>query len=1085
MSSITSRTRRVSLVLAAVAALLPHAEAQQLATAGIYGDVLDAQGGAIPDARVTLTDIARNQDRVASTNGSGQFAFPLIPIGAYRLRVEKAGFHVFEQSGIVLEVNDNRKIDVTLEVGQISEKVTVEAAPAAVETSNATLKSVIDGKRIVELPLNGRNVASLTGLVAGVVPVGVSAGDSKDPAGASTFSVNGSRQNNIKFTLDGGDNQDNLQNANLPFPFPDAVAEFSVQTSNAGTEIGKSSAGAVNVVTKSGTNEYHGDGFWFIRNTDLNASSYFLHQSDQLKRNQAGGTLGGPIVRNKLFFFAGYQQTWIRTSPTESKTLTMPAAYRTGDFSSLLTQAKPVIVKDPVTGTPFPNNMIPQNRLSPAAEALLKYSPAPGPDGYNHWTVRTPGNDLEAIGRIDYRLSERHSFTARYYQNNTVNSRTIDPNDIHTVSNSESSYSNNAVLGYTFVATPALLSETHASVARVLGVRSNAFPKTIADFGVAVNPDSNQISVSINGTSGLSISTSNPPARFVRTNIGVDHSWNWIKGRHNLSWGVNLMASRYNETNTYQGSGAYGFNGRYSGFDQADYILGLMSSFQQSNGEIEYRRDHYYGFFFGDTFRLTQRLTLTYGLRWEPFFPITDLNDREVQFNQAAYNQGAVSQRYVNAPIGLLYPGDSFNGHTIPKGGVDAGKNQLAPRIGLAWDVTGDGKTSMRLGYGIYYDSSELYLLNNMNLQAPFSFSVSFTDGLFDNPFAGRENLNVFPYAGDFNKNSPFQIPFSAVTYLPTWRQPYTQNWNFTLEHSFASWVAQASYVGTKGTNLVGNGNLNPPIYNYSLTLQQNQSTINQRRPLPQYQDITDLFTGLNSIYNGLQLSLRKRFSHGFSVQTAYTFSKAIDVISKNAQVTSLNVANPFNYNMSRGASDYDRTNVFTGSYVWTLPNPKTPFGARWLGAVIDGWEWSGIVTLATGTPFGINSTNDAMAGAGTPQGLLVGDLSLPSGRSRGAEISQFFNTAAVAQALPGTWGDIGRNVLRNPDSSNVDTRISRIIPLKFRETASLQCLFEAFSALNHPQLAAPDNRLGRSTFGQVTTVNGQRVLQLGLKLSF
>jgi hypothetical protein len=596
-----------------------------------------------------------------------------------------------------------------------------------------------------------------------------------------------------------------------------------------------------------------------------------------------------------------------------------------------------------------------------------------------------------------------------------------------------------------------------------------------------VHPTSNQISVSINGTSGLSLSTSNPPALFARTNLELTHSWNWIKGRHNVSWGADVMTSRYNEYNTFQGSGAYSFNGRFSGFDQADYVLGLLSSFNQSNGELEFRRYHYFGLFAADTFRVTRRLTLTYGLRWEPYFPLTDLNDREVQFSQADYLKGTVSTRYVNAPPGLYYPGDSPNGRTIPKGGVSAGKDQIAPRIGVAWDVNGDGKTSMRAGYGIYYDTTEMYVLNNMNDQTPFSFTVSFQNGLFDRPFQGRDNLNVFPYSGDFQRNSAFQIPTAAVVYEPTWRQPYTQNWNYTLERSFGSWLAQASYVGTKATDLIANRDLNAPIYDYTQSLKANQASINQRRPRQQFQSMTSIFTGLNSIYNGMQLSLKKRFARSFSVQAAYTWSRAIDYLSKNAQITSLNIQNPFNWQMTRGPSDYDRTHLFTGSYVWSLPGPKE----RWLAAIAGGWQWSGIVSLATGTPFGITSTNDAMAGAGTAFAAATGSLSLPSGRSRGAEIAQWFNSAAVAQADAGTFGSLGRNVLRNPDISNFDTRISRVVPLRFRETATLQMLFEAFSALNHPQLAAPDNRLGRSTFGQVTTVNGTRVLQFGLKLGF
>jgi hypothetical protein len=1058
----------------------PAVRAQQAGTAGIYGAVQDAQGAVVPGAHVTLVDVARNQDRTASSNAEGLYSFPALPVGDYRVRVSHPGFHTFDQAGIHLEVNDNRKVDVKLEIGEVSTKVQVEAAAVAVVTSSATLKSVVDSKQIVELPLNGRNVAILAALTPGVVSTGVSGGSSKDSAGSVGLAVNGGRPNTVRFTLDGGDNEDNLQNENMPFPFPDAVEEFSVQTSNAAADTGKSSGGSVNVVTRSGTNTLHANAFWFIRNTNLNAQNFFSHQSDNLKRNQAGGTVGGPVVKNRLFFFGGFQETWLRTSPTDSKTLTMPASYRSGDFSSLLKQSKPVIINDPSTNQPFPGNIIPQTRLSPAAQALLKYSPPPAADGFDHWRVATPSDYREYIGRMDYRLSERHTFSGRYYQNDTENDRAINPSDINTVANSESTYAKNATVGYTFLATPTLLSDTQLTVARTVGLRSNTFDKTIADFGVDVHPTSNQISVSINGTSGLSLSTSNPPARFARTNLELQHNWHWISGRHSFSWGADILLSRYNEYNAFQGSGAYSFNGRFSGFDQADFVLGLMSSFSQSNGELEFRRYHYLGFYAADTYRLTKRITLNYGLRWEPYFPITDVNDREVQFSQPDYLRGTVSTRYVNAPPGLYYPGDSPNGRGISKGGTDASKKQFGPRLGIAWDVTGDQKTSFRAGYGVFYDTAELYLYNNMNLQAPFSFSVAFQNGTFDKPYLGRENLNVFPYSGDFSRTSPFQTPFAAVVLQPAWQQPYTQNWNTTLEHSFGPWLASISYVGTKSTHLVGNADINAPIYNYSLPLKTNQGTINARRPRQEFQGITTIFTGLNSIYNGLQLSARKRFSRGFTVQANYTWSHALDELSKNAQVTSDNVQNPFNWRMARGSSDFDRTHLFTASYVWNLPGPKSP-----LGLFIANWQWSGILSAATGTPFGVNSTNDSMAGAGTAFAVATGDINLPDGRSRGQQIAQWFNTAAITQAADGTFGSLGRNVLRNPGTSNFDTRLSRLFPLKTKESANLQFLFEAFSVLNHPQLGAPDNRLGRSTFGMITSASGNRVLQFGLKLGF
>lgn len=1062
--------------------------AQQSGTAGIYGSVVDPQGAAIPGAKVTLTHLERNQDREATTNEAGQYVFPLIPIGNYRLRAQNPGFKVFEQTGILLQVNDNLKIDVPLEIGDITTRVQVEAAGATVETSSATIRNVVDGKRVLELPLNGRNVLELGLLVPGVINAGRAlTGSAKSPADMQQFSINGSRQDTTKFTLDGGDNQDNLTNVNSPYPFPDAVEEFSVQTSNMGAEIGKSSSGAINVVTKSGTNEFHGSGFWFVRNYNLNATSYFLHQSDNLKRNQLGGAFGGPIKKDKLFFFGGVQRTWYRTIPTESRALTMIPSHRSGDFSDLLKLSKPVTLLDPTTGQPFANNQIPSSRFSAPSQNLLKDSPLPGPDGFTRWSAATQEDPREYILRVDWRPNARHNILGRYLQNSDPSVYNFVPGNLHSVNNTQSSYSKNATLGYTLVLSPSLIADTHLTMSRTVGTRWNFWPKTIADYGAKVAVTSNQISVSINGTSGLSLSTVNPPATFARTNFEWTHAWRWIKGKHNLVGGVDLMFSRYNEYNAYHASGVFNFNGRYTGYDQADYMLGLLSAFDQSNGEIEFRRYHYQGFYFNDAFRLTRRLTLNYGLRWEPYTPMTDLKDREVQFRIDDYNKGTRSQRYVNAPRGLYYPGDKVSGdYIIPKAGTEASKKQFAPRIGLAWDITGDGKTSLRAGYGIFYDVPMMYALNNMNLQTPFSFTVAFTDGVFDDPYRGRQNVNLFPFSGDFDKNSPFQSPTSANVYQPRIKLPYVQNWNVTLERSIATWMFKASYVGSKGSQLNGDIEINPPIYNYSLTLNQNRANVNQRRPMKEFSSVSSIFHGLNSNYNSLQTFVNKRFSRGFSVQVAYTFSKAIDYRSSNNEATTGGVWNPFNWRMQRGPSDYDRAHRFIGSFVWSLPKLGKALNSRPLGAITDDWQLSGIYSAVTGGPLSFTSTNDAMAGAGTALAEIVGNLYLPTDRSRDEKFKQYFNTAAVAQAKEGTWGSAGRGILRGPGGSGTDVSMTRIIPLKFiRETMNITFRAEFFSLFNHPQIGGPDTRLGRSTFGQITGVGGTRVLQFSLKIGF
>ncbi|HYM13316.1 MAG TPA: carboxypeptidase regulatory-like domain-containing protein [Bryobacterales bacterium] len=1089
-------SRVYNFVLLSVAAVLLCAArpafGQAGASAGIYGSVTDSQGAVIPGAKVTLLQVATNQARTATANEAGEFLFPLLAVGEYQISVEQPGFKKYEQTGLRLQVNDNVKVDVRLEVGEVSTQVVVESTAATVETSNATIKEVVDSRRVVDLPLNGRNLADLTLLVPGVQPVGAPNGDaglnSYSAPGVKALSVNGSRQNQIKYTLDGGDNSDNLFNGNMAFPFPDAVQEFSMVTSNAGLEVGKSSAGTVNIVTKSGTNQIHGDAFEFIRNTDLNANDFFSRFPDGLQRNQGGVTAGGPIIKNKLFLFAGYQRTWLRQVAGNGSGVTMAVPFRTGDFSTLGT-----VIKDPQTGQPFPGNIIPQSRFSPAAQNLLQFTPPPGPDGLVHYSLRTTADTSDYVTRGDYRINDHHSIVARFFQEDYNQLTPMVPNDILTVRTGIDAPTTSATLGYTYVVSPSLVSDTHISVAREVGNRTMPFPKSIADLGVAIHPQSNEINLHLTGASGLNLSTNLKPAEFARTNIELTHSWQWIHGRHSVTWGGELMFSRYNEYNPNSAAGIFQFNGRYTGSDQADYILGLMSSFRQGNGEIEFRRIHYQGFYGGDTFRVTPRLTLNFGLRWEPFTPLTDLLNRQDQFIKSMYQAGVGSPHFVNAPAGTFYPGDKLpNGYVVPKAGTEGSFLDISPRFGFAYDLKGDGKTSIRGGYGLFYDTPETWMYNNMNDYTPFAFSVRFSDGYFDDPYAGRRNLNIFPYSGDFNPKIPYQLPFNFDSLEHQMKPPYTQNWNLTIERKLGSdWLLRVGYVGTKTTHLMIGYDQNAPIYNFSQTLSQNLDTIDQRRPLsPLYGYIFTMGHPLGQFYNGLEVSINKRFTRGFSVLGSYTWSKNLDYVSSNNDLEDSTIQSPFNFNHSRGPADSDHPQRFVGSFVWDLPDPGKPTGLKLLSAVFGNWQMSGIETLQSGRPFTVFSSGDRSGGAACggncdSYGDLTGNLSLTGG-SRGQQIAQYFNTSAVAQAAPGTFGTLGRNILRGPNFKNTDLSVARSFPLPFREGLKIQFRTEFFNLFNRPDLGQPNATIGNRTFGVITsTTSNPRILQMSLKVEF
>jgi hypothetical protein len=1058
-------------------------------TAAIFGGVSDTQGAAIPGASVTLISTGTSQVRKVATDESGQYLFPSLPIGSYSIIVEQPAFKRYERTGILLQANDNVKVEVALEVGDIKTTVSVDAAASQVEVRSSTIKETVDRARVVELPLNGRNAADLALLATGVTAFSSNMGDissSWRPRGTKEFSVNGSRNNNVRFTLDGGANMDTLMNTNLPFPFPDAVQEFSVETSNMSLDQGNSSAGAVNVVTKSGTNQIHGDAFWFVRNTQLNASNFFSRQQDQLKRNQAGFTLGGPLRKNKLFAFGGYQQLWIRTASGATRVQTLTAAERRGDFSS-----NSITIYDPQNGQPFAGNMIPQNRLSPGALKLLTVSPLPDPDGYTRYTVATPSNEKQYIGRLDYVVNDKQSVAFRVFEQHQNDPFHSPPDNIHAGRVQGYQDTRNATLSHNFMIGPRLMAHSQISGMHQVSQSISDFDKSVRDFGLNVYAASNDVAINMTN-SGASIS-SDPKVGFNRSSEEILHDWSWTKGAHTFNWGAQFAWSQYNEDTVFHSSGYWTFDGHVTGsgsrpgFDRADFMLGRLSSFTQNNGELENRRQFTKGLFFGDVWRVSRRLTVNFGLRWEPFDFISDTKDRNQTFDVGNYQKGIRSKVFLNAPPGLLFAGDDNpRGGKMPESVAAKDYNNLAPRLGFAWDPFGDGKTALRGGYGIYYDAPLLWVSNNANNVSPFSYSVLFFDGQLENPYLGHEKSNRFPLTS-FGPDSPFDSPLETIVVDGKWVTSYTQQWNITLERELLRDTRlRMAYVGTQSVHLKGEYDQNAPIYNPNRTLAQNRATIDDRRPIQGFSRIDRFFHGLNASYNALQVSLDKRYSHGFTILTSYTWSKALDYQSRNQAAQDAPLSIPFNFFLGHGPTTADRRHRLVSSYVWDLPGASRGAVAK---AITRDWKFSGILTLQSGRFFTIGATGDPLAGiSGARVDLMgAGNPVLPTNRSKGEKIAQYFDKTRFVNPAPNTLGTLGRNVLEGPGFANFDVSMMKGFRLPMLGESGLgQFRFEAFNLFNRTNFGQPNTGITNSNFGRLTGTDGNpRILQLALKIVF
>lgn len=1075
--------------------LLPVAFPQARDTASVFGSVADSQGAVIPTARVMLTNTATGVTRSTVTDANGGFLVSLLPVGSYTVTVEQVGFRKNERRGVILQANENVRIDVTLDLGSVQETVTVSGLASTVETRAATLNHTVDSKRIVDLPLNGRNPADLVLLAPGVASgasnnTGDVGGSAWRPKGQKEITVNGSRNNNLRYTLDGGTNMDDLVNQNLDFPFPDAVQEFSAQTSNMGVEHGGLSGGALNVVTRSGTNSLHGDVFWFLRNTALNATNFFSRQQDQLKRNQFGFTLGGPFVKNKLFGFAGFQRLTIRQAPGDSRNQTLTAAERRGDFSAL-----PFTLYDPLTpGRAFPNNMIPASRFSPAALKLLSLSPLPDADGFVRYTINQPENGLQGIGKLDYVPGTRHNLVFRVFESDTNQPFHSPQDNIHAARYSGYRDSRSATLGHTFVYSASTIIHTQLTGAHQLASIATDFPYTTADLGVKLTAMGNHVDISLT-QSGVAFNAPLHQIRFGRGSIELQHDWSQARGNHALVWGVNIVRKRFNNNTLFHSSGQFQFDGHatgfgnQSGYDRADFLLGAFSFFTQNSGEFEQRRGTQTGWYFGDTWRVRPGLTLNFGLRYEPYGLFEDLLDRNQTFDLAANRAGIRSSIYTNALPGLFYRGDKRppgygGGDTFGKTVADPDRNNFAPRIGFAWDVFGNGKTSLRGGYAIFYDAPSLNAQNDANNVTPFSYSVEYNDGSFDNPFLGREAQNIFPVSAAV-KDVPYPTPLFTMVLDKKFITPYTQNWSLTLERELASsMVVRFGYVGTKGTHLTSNYDQNAPIYNPGLSLTENRATINERRPVQDFQTIYRWMHGLNSNYNALQVSFDKRYSKGFTVSSSYTWAKNLDYVSRNGFGGSFGINNPFDFFFSYGLSDLNREHRFVNSFVWDMPRFRRGSAVE---TAFGNWRLSGITTLQSGRPFSIGASNNPAAGAGSARADLVGEgyPVLDPGRSKGEKLNAYFDVRRFVNPAPNTYGTLGRNALIGPGFANVDASLSKGWRLPFLgEQGLVEYRFEAFNLFNATHLGIPVTGITNPNFGKITGTDGDpRILQMALKV--
>jgi hypothetical protein len=1078
------------------------------ATAQISGTVRDQTGAVLPGVEVKATQTDTGLSRTAVTNESGSYVLSNLPLGPYRLDAALPGFRTFVQTGIVLQVNSSPSINPVLEVGQVSEQIEVQADAALVETRSAGVGQVVENARILELPLNGRQVQELIVLAGAATPSGNAGGQRNPLVTGEGVSVAGGSERSLNFTLDGANHNNPFNNSNMSMPFPDAMQEFKVETSATTAQNGTKSAGTVSLVTKSGTNEFHGDIFEFVRNGVFNARNAFALERDSLKRNQFGGTLGGPALRNKLFFFAGYQGTLTRQDPESTISFVPTAAMFAGDFTAF---ASPACNRGRqiTLAAPFINNRVDPALFSPAAVRLAKMlRTSSDPCGQ---IVR--GNLIRedrhmAVARMDYQWSAAHSLFGRYLFENQVS-----PSDYHItgdllgVDNETDAQNDSFTLGITSLYGSNVVHSVRLTGNHWLGGRIG-LPYSVSwpDLGVKMYTHFKRIAATVSG--GPSVQ-SGGGGKSTLALFGINDDFSVISGNHQLGFGAQLSAYWANSYSDYYSYGRADFNGRATGLGMADFFLGKASSWTMGTPAPQHKRDKKVGLYAADTWKLNQKLTLNLGLRWEPFFPMIHLDGSSMHFDADAMRNGIKTTRFTHPsfPAGIFVNGDpGFPGQS-------AQYNQwmnFSPRLGLAWDINGDGRTSLRVSGGTFYDYPHTFYQVGLSNAPPWSQRTDLTDVTLDDPWANFPGGDPFPmgYGKDVSRNIEWQ-PFSVVSALD-YDTPATQvtQWNLSLQRQAGNdWLLSASYLGTQSIHLYALQQLNPAVFvpgsadaagNCVLNGQtvpfkvrpgaacSTTGNTNQRRRFylenPQtgvaFGTVNRIDSGATANYNGLILSIQRRAVRGITVNANHTWSHCISdpVTGDTANSGRANGGynNPDNRSQDRSNCSSDRRHVFNLSAVAESPQ----FSGRALRTLGSGWRFSPIVRIMSGQFLHVTVRDrslDAIAGQRANQ--IMADV---YGKRT---IDDYLNPSAFAQPAFGTLANLRPYSIVGPGTWQFDMALSRTF--RFTERQRLEFRAEAFNVTNSVRVENPVTNFDAGNFGQITSARDPRIVQFALKYLF